>query len=216
MNQDFPAPSPLDALDDVASYYTDKLTRFGPTARGVDWNGEAGQALRFTQLHKLIVGSEPCSVTDLGCGYGAFYDFLRTQTPPVSYVGIDVSAEMTAAAKARFVDDPKARFLVGSRPDQETDYCVASGIFNVRLGRADADWRAHLERTLDAMNAASRLGFAFNCLTAYSDPERKRDDLFYADPCELFDLCKRRYSRQVALLHDYGLYEFTLLVRKPS
>jgi hypothetical protein len=41
-----------------------------------------------------------------------------------------------------------------------------------------------------------------------------RADLFYADPCVYFDLCKRRYSRQVALLHDYGLYEFTLIVRK--
>ncbi len=53
----------------------------------------------------------------------------------------------------------------------------------------------------------------FNCLTSYSDPEKKRDELYYADPCALFDMCKRRYSRQVALLHDYGLYEFTILVR---
>jgi hypothetical protein len=53
-----------------------------------------------------------------------------------------------------------------------------------------------------------------NCLTGYSDDDKKRDYLYYADPCRLFDLCKRRYSRQVALLHDYGLYEFTVLVRK--
>jgi hypothetical protein len=38
--------------------------------------------------------------------------------------------------------------------------------------------------------------------------------LYYADPCAIFDLCKRRYSRNVALLHDYGLYEFTIVVRK--
>ena len=41
-----------------------------------------------------------------------------------------------------------------------------------------------------------------------------RPDLYYADPCRLFDLCKRRYAKNVALLHDYGLYEFTILVRK--
>jgi hypothetical protein len=29
-----------------------------------------------------------------------------------------------------------------------------------------------------------------------------------------FDHCKRNFSRQVALLHDYGLWEFTILVRK--
>ena len=54
----------------------------------------------------------------------------------------------------------------------------------------------------------------YNLLTKYSDKEFMQSYLYYADPCALFDLCKRRYSRHVALLHDYGLYEFTILVRK--
>ncbi|MGR9969871.1 hypothetical protein ACUOIB_23760, partial [Escherichia coli] len=73
-----------------------------------------------------------------------------------------------------------------------------------------------LQETLDSLDRFSRRGFSFNCLTSYSDEDRKRDYLYYADPCQLFDLCKRRYSRQVALLHDYGLYEFTILVRKDA
>ena len=67
---------------------------------------------------------------------------------------------------------------------------------------------------LDGLDRSGRRGFAFNCLTAYADPALMRDDLFYADPAAYFDLCKRRYSREVALLHDYGLYEFTIIVRK--
>jgi hypothetical protein len=51
-------------------------------------------------------------------------------------------------------------------------------------------------------------------LSTYSDPEKRRDDLFYADPCEMFDLCKRRFATRVALLHDYPLFEFTVIVRK--
>lgn len=64
------------------------------------------------------------------------------------------------------------------------------------------------------LDQTSRLGFAFNCLTSYFDEDKKRDYLYYADPGIVFDLCKRRYSRNVAVLHDYGLYEFTILVRK--
>ena len=93
------------------------------------------------------------------------------------------------------------------------DYSVASGIFNVRLDQSDADWREYIVRTLEQMAATSRKGFAFNCLTSYSDADHMRPDLYYADPCWLFDLCKRRFSRNVALLHDYDLYEFTMLVR---
>lgn len=86
----------------------------------------------------------------------------------------------------------------------------------MRQGRSDAEWFNYLQETLDSLDRFSRRGFSFNCLTSYSDEDRKRDYLYYADPCQLFDLCKRRYSRQVALLHDYGLYEFTILVRKDA
>jgi hypothetical protein len=82
------------------------------------------------------------------------------------------------------------------------------------LTRSGSEWRDHVEATLDVMDRTSRRGFSFNCLTTYSDAEKMREDLYYADPCDLFDCCKRRYSRHVALLHDYGLYEFTILVRK--
>jgi hypothetical protein len=33
------------------------------------------------------------------------------------------------------------------------------------------------------------------------------------DPLRLFDHCKRTFSPDVALLHDYPLWEFTILVR---
>ncbi len=86
----------------------------------------------------------------------------------------------------------QARFITSAEPDQKADYGVASGISNVRLGRTDTEWFDYLQSTLDALNRTSRLGFAFNCLTSYSDEDKKRDYLFYADPCRLFELCKKR------------------------
>jgi len=121
---------------------------------------------------------------------------------------------MISSAKQRHVSTSRARFITSAEPDQLADYGVASGIFNVRLESTDGEWYDYLQATLDILDRTSRYGFAFNCLTSYSDEDKKRDYLYYADPCRLFDLCKRRYSSQVALLHDYGLYEFTILVRK--
>jgi hypothetical protein len=62
------------------------------------------------------------------------------------------------------------------------------------------------------MASLSRRGFSFNMLTAYSDEDKKRPDLYYASPAGFFEYC-RRYSKRVALLHDYPLYEFTIIVR---
>ena len=67
---------------------------------------------------------------------------------------------------------------------------------------------------LDEFNRLSRRGFSSNFLTKYSDAEKMRPDPYYADPLFLFDHCKRNFSRNVALLHDYRLYDFTLVIRK--
>lgn len=201
-------------LTEVAEYYTSKLTEHGETPRGVDWNGEEGQKLRFEQLCKIVDATKRFTINDLGCGYGALYDYIDNNFDKFSYSGVDVSECMIRAAEQRCKKKPEARFVLSSEPEQIADYGVASGIFNVRLGRSDDEWQPYLEDTLDILDRTSRIGFAFNCLTSYSDTEKMRDYLYYADPCVLFDLCKRRYSRNVALLHDYGLYEFTILVRK--
>lgn len=202
-------------LDEVATYYSDKLSEHGETPRGVDWNGEEGQMVRFDQLTKIIDPNAPnFSMNDLGCGYGALVDYLRDKHATFTYLGVDVSHEMIKAAEKRQANADQARFITSTEPDQMADYGVASGIFNVRLGRSDDEWFDYVQATLDVLDRTSTLGFAFNCLTSYSDEDKKRDYLYYADPCRMFDLCKRSYSRQVALLHDYGLYEFTILVRK--
>lgn len=203
-----------DLLSEVAGYYSEKLAQHGENPRGVDWNGEESQVLRFQQLCKILSGAEDFSLNDLGCGYGALLDFLADRQRTLSYLGVDVSQDMVSTAQKRHAGRGHARFITASAPDRVADFGIASGIFNVRLGRSDAEWLDYLKATLDVLDGTSRLGFSFNCLTSYSDADKMRDYLYYADPCQLFDLCKRHYSPQVALLHDYGLYEFTILVRK--
>jgi SAM-dependent methyltransferase len=201
-------------LDEVAGYYATRLAEHGPTARGVDWNGEESQTLRFTQLCKIIDSTHSFSVNDLGCGYASLYNYLEREYKNFSYSGFDVSREMIDTANHRQLEIDNARFVVSSAPDRIADYGIASGIFSVRLQRSDTEWLSHIEATLGVLDQTSARGFSFNCLTSYSDAERTRDYLYYANPGALFDYCKRHFSRNVALLHDYGLYEFTILVRK--
>lgn len=201
-------------LGEVAGYYAARLAEHGDTPRGVDWNGAESQHLRFAQLSRIIAGDAPFSINDLGCGYGALNDYLRGVFPAFDFAGYDIAASMIDTARQRAGERADTRFVVASEPDRVADYGIASGIFNVRLGRGDDEWLAYVKATLDVLDRTSRLGFAFNCLTSYSDAEKMRDTLYYADPCLLFDMCKRRYARNVALLHDYELYEFTILVRK--
>jgi len=197
----------------VEQYYSGKFGEHGASAHGVDWNSAESQELRFeqfTQLFRHETGR--FSVNDLGCGYGAFAAFLERRGLDASYTGYELSAAMLGHARESF----RGRSSVGFRKGttlSPADYSVASGVFNVKLAFSDDEWEAYVDGTIDDLAGASRKGFAFNMLTSYSDADRRRPDLYYGDPCTIFDTCERRYTRDVALLHDYGLWEFTVIVR---
>ena len=130
--------------------------------------------------------------------------------------GFDISRQMIARAQELHAAVKQIAFVDNELELPEADYTVASGIFNVKLDTPALEWEKYILDTLETINALSRNGFAFNVLTKYSDQEFTRPDLYYADPLFFFDYCKTKYSRFVTLLHDYPLYEFTILVRKDS
>ena len=198
-------------------HYRDKFAEHGSSPLGVDWNGSVSQEAHFAELLRVLPADSavPVSVSDLGCGYGALAAYLAERRTLSAYHGYDINEEMIAAARETY-PDPVFSFDVSDVPLHEVDYALASGIFTLRLDRTDeACWQSMIDG-LDALHRSSRLGFAFNCLTSYSDKEKMRDYLYYPDPCRVFDHCKRHYSREVALLHDYGVYAFTIIVRKPG
>jgi len=227
----------------AAEYYTGKLLQHGPTPAGVDWNSAESQDLRFEQLMKISSGANDFSLLDFGCGYGALLTFLKSggicrafeeiaQNGPrprrtlravglsdgaarglCAYWGYDAAPAMLAKARDLHQSDQGCHFVGRLEEVPPVDYSVASGVFNVKQGANAEEWRCYVLETLCRMAALSRRGFAFNLLTSYSEPDRMRESLYYADPCFFFDYCKTRISRHVALLHDYGLYEFTMLVR---
>jgi len=203
-----------DLLRQTRQYYDGRLAEHGPTARGVDWNSEESQQLRFRELTRLIDG-EHASVLDYGCGYGALRAYLRDQGHRGRYTGFDISERMIEAARAS-VSDPAAHFETARNALASADYTLASGIFNVKQGATDEAWQRYVIETISDLAALSTRGFAFNALSRYSDVDRRRPDLYYADPLDLFDHCKRHISRFVSLLHDTPLYEFTVLVRLSS
>lgn len=198
----------------VDAYYSDKIRMHGATPRGVDWNSSESQSIRFDQLLGVCEPGRTASIVDFGCGYGALIDRLDAAGLPLDYTGFDVSDAMIAEARRLHQGRARAAFTTDESALAEADYAVASGIFNVRLDTPEVLWRDYILETLEALDRLGRRGFAFNMLTSYSDPDRMRPDLYYGDPCFYFDHCKRRHARQVALLHDYGLFEFTIRVRK--
>lgn len=202
---------PSDIIANVDRVYTQRISEMGATPQGVFWNGEESQRIRFDQLLKICDGETGFSLLDYGCGYGALLGYMQSMSKCPVYTGFDICEAMVQHA---CLTHPEATFTSNLSTLTQYDYVVESGIFNLRLDTEETVWQTYVLDILDKMARLSRKGFAANFLTTYKDPEYIRPDHFYADPGFLFDYCKKRYSTRVALLHDYELYEFTILVRK--
>lgn len=201
----------------IRRFFQDQFASHGESAEGVGWNSTYAQDVRFEQLLKVVDRAQPFTMVEFGCGYGYLIDYMdQNGCKPDRYYGLDIVPESVEAAKTRFAGRQSCTFHLDPSEIAGADYLVASGVFNIKLDASNADWTEYVLENLKKFNAWTKKGFAVNFLTKYSDPERMalRPDLYYADPCELFDYCKRSFSRNVALLHDYEIYDFTLIVRK--
>jgi SAM-dependent methyltransferase len=201
-------------FDEYDAYYRRTLDEHGATPEGVNWNSARAQENRFDQFVKMLPSDAPFSLNDYGCGYGALADYLSATGREVDYHGFDVSNQMIELARTSTTSSG-ARFTAQLRDLQPADFTVANGVFTLQLDTPDDVWLEYVLNQIGIIAELSTQGFGFNLLTSYSDVERRRPDLYYADPSFYFDYCKRTFSRNVALLHDYGEWEFTIWVRLP-
>ncbi|WP_315771262.1 MULTISPECIES: class I SAM-dependent methyltransferase [unclassified Bradyrhizobium] len=209
-----------DISSDVDAYYTACVARHGATPRGVDWSCEATQGLRFVQLMKLCDASAPFSLNDIGCGYGALVPFLESRfaSCEIDYLGIDLSRAMISRARRRFAA-PLRRFVVASESPRIADYSVASGIMNVNVGYSRDAWEGYIKAMLQRMFATSRRGFAVNFMRAAADEEQDGDPakarLYRTTPDVWAAYCEQEFAAAVEIAGNYGMKEFTILVRRP-
>jgi SAM-dependent methyltransferase len=201
-------------LDDVEQYYSGTVARHGPTALGVDWPNTPSQYLRFIQLLRICDFSVPLSLNDFGCGYGALLAFLAERHPEaeVHYHGIDISHAMVEAGRSLWGDCPGVDFSVGSQCRLMSDYSLASGVFNVRLGWPVDEWEAYVASILRELHSHSRKGFAVNFMLPL-DGRPMEEGLYRTMPDPWLDLCEGELGCTAELVGNYGLREFTLLAR---
>ena len=206
-------------LAPVAVLYDMRLKRFGARPEGVFWLDEDGQRLRFDILSRIIEGAGgSVTVNDLGCGYGAFFRYLKDRPDMKDglYLGYDISESMVEKAK-RLNDDPRAKFVQGLIATWRADYSFASGTYNMRMDTDPDEWAEYVRASLVQLWSASGRGLAFNMLAdedAIRRGKPRQDDLYYARSGEYLDFCRRQLSPHSTLIEDYPLAEWTIQVTR--
>lgn len=201
-------------LNKVEELYTNSLKEHGINSKAVGWPTKESQIIRFNKLIEVIEDkASVVSINDLGCGYGAMYEyFTNNHFNLCQYNGYDISEAMLSKANELIGKNSNVKLIKSPNLETMANYTIVSGIFNVKFDTAEDKWLDFIKDTLIQMYKHSTKGFSFNLLTSYVD--YKKDHLFYANPAYFFDFCKVNFSKKVSLLHDYDLWEWTILVKK--
>jgi len=187
--------------------YEERLQKYGVSAQAMGWRDKEQQYMRFVVL-AAIGDLNNCSVLDVGCGFGDFYDFLKGKGLNVRYTGYDISDKLIEIAQQKH---PEATFEVKDILEEEShekfDYVVSSGILNARLSDNEGYVRGMLRQCFELCN----IGVAMNIMSNYVD--YKEEDLHYYSPEHIFAFCKT-LTKRAALRHDYMPFEFTVYLYK--
>ncbi|MBI5042757.1 MAG: class I SAM-dependent methyltransferase [Nitrospirae bacterium] len=203
------------------NYFKNKFRQFGDTPKGVDWKDKEAQSQSFKYIIDTIYFYYPSlktfSIFEVGCGYGAFYEFLkeRKMNDDIYYFGIDLVDEMITEAKTRY-PELKDNLYVGEFKSycfkKKFDFVISSGIFNVKEHIADATYEKYVLHTIELMFQLCKKGAIFNLMTP--SPDYKDTRLFYPSVDAFFSFIYKNLSRKVTIVTSYPLWKITVGIFK--
>ena len=186
------------------TFYTNAYKKYGISARGLNWNSEDSQKIRFEVLAQFLKDKiSTCSVVDAGCGFGDFYLFLQEKNLiPKSYVGIDCMQDFIDIAKLRL---PNNTFTCRDILKDElvyADWYIASGSLNI-LNSFDT-WMF-----LEKMLFYSKEGVLFNIL----EGDKISENFNYQKKEDIIKFAKRK-GYKVRVVEDYLPNDISVEIRK--
>lgn len=204
----------------IVNHYENCFEKFGATPRGVDWPNQADQERRFQVMLEItknhLITNSSATLLDLGCGYGALYDFMRQRNllECFHYSGIDLSEKMIESAEENYpgVSFEERDILTSKLQPSQFDFVLMNGVLTERTSLSQAAMFDFAKNIIAEAFAACKVGLAFNVMSEHVD--WKRDDLFHVPFDELAAFLKEKCSRHFVFRSDYGLYEYTVYLYK--
>ena len=203
-------------LEPVLASFEKRVAQFGADPRSAFWKDEEWQKRRYDILSRLF--DEPdrlggISITDFGCGYGAFFDYLadRPVMKNSRYTGIDMSAAMIEEANAR-IRDSRATFQSHLIATETADYTVVCGTYNMNLGANRDEWANYVKASLEQLWSKTTKAMGFNMLRF--DAPDQYPGLYYADGMEFVKFCNETLSPDITYTDDRPLPDWTIIIRR--
>ena len=204
--------------------YSTRYGKLGKNVKTLGWGSEEQQFYRFKETLTLGVDFKGNSILDIGCGFGDYYNFLKTRKNEIvfqSYLGYDINEHLIKEAHDSFIQDDTCTFEVFNILEQKQKDAIAD--IGIMLGVLNLNFKKKYDN-YDYSKKVIKNAFALvkECLivdflsTNLTPNYPKEDFVFYHDPLTMLEFAFT-LSSSIVLKHDYAPIpqkEFMLAIYK--
>jgi SAM-dependent methyltransferase len=181
----------------IANVFNKRFLQLGAQPEASLWFCKTRQRKRFETIARLIfkrAKSQTLSISDIGCGYGAFYNFLMTYKSGVDlkYTGYDIASSPIEYCLDNYLS-PSANFICGSRKISE--------------------WRKYYFNELSRIFQGTKSFMIFN-ITISSQARISPRGIFYENPNAIEEFCNSQLGNTTSLTTPGLPHEKTFCVAK--
>jgi SAM-dependent methyltransferase len=201
----------------IVEHYERCLREHGDSYLGVDWPSRKDLETRYRAMLGVIrpEDKKPVSLLDFGCGAAHLRGFIKkTGRKGIRYLGLDLSKEFVDLCRRKYPKD--AFYCVDAlKPGSRLpafDYAVMNGVFTEKRKMMHKEMFAYMQKLLAKVFLRSRKGVAFNVMSKRVDWELPA--AFHLGMDDLSKFLTAKLTRNFAIRHDYGLYEYTTYIYK--
>ena len=201
-------------IDKTITAYKAQNKKFGFSPKGVFWQNDNTQIARFNSLINGILTPDldgGISISDFGCGYGAFYSYIKNKQfmNNSSFIGYDIVDDFIFEAKKNY---PNAEWNCSGKLARETDYLFISGTLNMAFNYSINEWQRYLESQIEECFTHVKKVLAFNLL--FAKKRKIEKGLFYSEIDRVFDFCDKNLGNTVITKTPGTEKDITVFVTK--
>jgi SAM-dependent methyltransferase len=198
----------------IAHAYNKAFKQHGPNPRASFWSSSFRQNLRFeiiTNELTKISKNNSVSICDLGCGYGAYCNFLSGKSVPKisNYIGVDLSKEVINYCK-NSINYEWATFTRGYQPPYKVDFTILSGTLNYAVTDRVELWEKQVLNCLEKCWEKSCVSLIFNLQVCKNVSWISDDKIYFAEPNRMKEICENKFGKTTyisnTLLPDDGTF----------
>jgi ubiquinone/menaquinone biosynthesis C-methylase UbiE len=194
----------------ISDTYNKMLADGVNDAERVGWGSADSQEKRFSVLTE-IGDLDNDTILDVGCGLGAYFDYIHNAYPNLSYTGVDINLNMIQEAQQKHSDIEFIHTDITSDShalnDRKFDYVFLSGALNLSTDKHHDT----IENIMKQMFALANKGVAANFLSLFSDYLTPGE--YYCNPENILQTAFS-ITKKITLRHDYMPHDFTIYLYK--